>query len=358
MKLILTLTAASLLAVAAPAQQYDDNGTDLNGGPGASVPGDMLQTFVGPTSRGTGLAHNGGILYQMDSYDGLAEVRQLSDAGGAIAGPAIPIANAGDYECGWDDKRELIVTCNASLDVVYGYTTAGVQVFAWPFPATGHVGVAWDCRRDVYWLSDWSVNTVFSLDANTGIPTGVSYSTAAYGVSRISDTLYTCGRNENIIAGFNAATGASVCSYPVIEPNSNAVAGLTVGTRGSVFTAQYANSNHYEQEACHGLRPSFRISPNFPVAGGPITMSMSGLIPGSWGIFAYSLTGCGPTPSPIGAMLLSNPRSVIATIPSNGSGVASLSANLPGSLAGRRVYMHGGGLHANSGPCNNQIINP
>jgi len=206
---------------------------------------------------------------------------------------------------------------------------------------------------------------VFSLNASTGAPTGVSYPTSAYGVTRISgvaydantDTLYTCGRNENIIAGFNAATGASVCSYPVIEPNSNAVAGLTVGTRGSVFTAQYANSNHYEQEACHGLRPSLRLTPNFPVAGGPITMSMSGLIPGERGLFAYSLTGCGPTPSPIGDMLLSNPRSVIASVPSNGAGVSTISASLPLVLSGRRVYMHGGGL-SGSGRCNNQIINP
>ena len=364
MRILFTLSAAAALAAGASAQQLDHNGNFVGGGPGASAPGAVLDTWTGPSSRGTGLAHNGDLLYMLDSYGGLPVVHHLRDSDGAVLG-STPIANTTDYECAWDDKRELIVTTNASLDVLYGYTRTGVQMFAWPFPSTGYVGVAWDCRRDVYWVSDWTVSSVIAINAATGVPTGASYNTGAYGLSRISgtaydsntDTIYVCGRDQNMIAGFNAATGAMVCTFPVAEPNSNAVAGMTVAPRGSIYTAQYFNSNHYELEGCHGLRPQLRMTPNFPTAGSPITMTMAGLNAGERGLFAYSLTGCGPTPSPIGDVLLSNPRAVLASVPANGAGVSSISAVLPTVLAGRTVYLHGGGL-SGSGRCNAAIMKP
>lgn len=364
MRILFTLSAAAALAGGISAQQLDHNGNFVGGGPGSSAPGAVLDTWTGPSGRGTGLAHNGELLYMLDSYGGLPMVHHLRDSDGAVLG-STPIANTTDYECAWDDKRELIVTTNASTDVLYGYTRTGVQVFAWSFPGTGYVGAAWDCRRDVYWISDWTVSAVFALNATTGAPTGMSYNAGVYGLSRISgtaydantDTLYVCGRDQNLIVGFNAATGVMVCTFSVAEPNLNAVSGMTVAPRGSIFTTQYENSNHYELEGCHSLHPQLRLTPNFPIAGGPISLVMSGLMPGERGLIAYSLTGCGPTSSPIGEMLLSIPRTVLVNAPSNGAGVMTVNANLPGSLSGRRIFLHGGGL-SGSGRCNNAIINP
>lgn len=365
MKHLLPILAAGVFASATPAQQYDANGNDPStlGGPVVSAPGAVLSTITGPVSPSSDVAHNGQYLMQVSAYDGAATVYLLNDATGAVMGN-IPIASTSDFGLAWDDKRDLVVTCNASTDVVSTFTTAGVMVNSWPYPSTGHVGLAWDCRRDVYWAVDWSANTLKAINATTGA-VGTTWSTAAVGCTRgagvgydaNTDTLYVGGRDQNMIFGVNAATGALVCSFAT-QNGSNNPQGVAMSPRGGVWHSSWNSSSLYELEGCNPTHPELRINPNFPIAGGMITLTMSRLNAGERAVFAYSLAGCGPTPSPIGDMLLSNPRAAIAIVPANGAGVAQIGpAMLPPGLGGATVYLHGGGL-GGSGRCNNAIINP
>lgn len=89
----------------------------------------------------------------MSAYDSMAQVYLCNDATGAVVG-TIPIQSSSDFGLAWDDKRELVVTSNPGTDVLNTYTRAGQLVSSWSYPGTGFVGVAWDCRRDVYWVCD------------------------------------------------------------------------------------------------------------------------------------------------------------------------------------------------------------
>lgn len=364
MKTFLSICAAVSLVAILPAQQYDANGNDpaTLGGPIGSVPGSVLQTLSGPTYPSSDIAHDGQYLMVVSAYDGAALVYLVNDSTGTTAG-TIGIGSTSDFGLAWDDERELVVTCNAGTDVITTYTRAGGLVSTWSYPGTGHVGIAWDCRRDVYWVCDWSANLLKAINPVTGA-VGTTFSTTAFGCSRSAglgydantDTLYVGGRDQNAIFGVNAATGGLVCSFGAVDGGNNPQ-GVAMSPRGGVWHSSWNSNALNELEACTPVHPQVRISPNFPIAGGGVTMTMSGLMPAERAIYAYSLTGCGPTPSPIGDVLLSNPRGVLAIVPANGSGVATIGATIPGSLAGRTIFLHGGGL-GGSGRCNNAIINP
>lgn len=356
---------AIALAGSASAQQFDANGNDpaTLGGPLGSAPGTVLSTVFGPVSPSSDLAHDGQYLMLVSAYDGVASVYLLNDATGALAG-SIPIGSTSDFGLAWDDKRELAVTCNAGTDVITTYTRTGALVSSWSYPGTGHVGLAWDCRRDVYWVVDWSTNSLKAINSTTGA-VGTTWSTAAVGCTRgagvgydaNTDTLYVGGRDQNMIFGVNAATGALVCSFAAVD-GANNPQGVAMSPRGGVWHSSWNSNALNELEGCFRPHPELRINPNFPVAGGSITLAMSRLLPGERAIFAFSRAGCGPTPSPIGDLLLSFPRAAIAIVPANGAGVAQLGpATLPAGLAGVTVYLHGGGL-GGSGRCNNAIIKP
>ncbi len=364
MKNLFSFAAVALLAAALPAQQYDANGNDLStlGGPIGSAPGSVLLTVNGPVSPASDLAHDGQNLLLVSAYDGAAVIYSLNDATGATLGTT-PIGSTSDFGLAWDDKRELFVTSNASSDVITTYTRTGGLVNTWSYPGAGHVGLAWDCRRDVYWVIDWSLNSVTAVNPVTGA-LGVSYSTAAIGCTRgaglgydaNTDTLYMGGRDQSAIFGMNAATGAAVCSFAA-QNGSNNPQGVSMSPRGGVWHSSWNSAQLNELEGCTPKHPEMRFSPNFPIAGNAVTLTMRYLIPGERAIFVYSRTGCGPTPSPIGDMLLSNPRIVLAIIPASGAGVATIGGVLPAGLAGSTLFFHGGGL-GGSGRCNNAIIRP
>jgi len=363
MKHLPLILVASLLAAPLTAQQYDYNGDPVGGdvGGGPNVPGTILKTITCGSARYNDIAHDGEYLLALD---GTTAVVQVIDDVTGFTVATIPVVASDEYGLAWDDKRELLVTTNASSDVVNTYTRAGVLVNSWPFPSTGFVGATWDCRRDVYWIVDWSANTLIALDPTTGAP-GTVYSTSAFGCTRgagvaydaNTDTIYVGGRDQKTIFGVTASAGALVCSFLGDQGSTSNPHGLAWSPRGGVWEALYSSGQMHEREACTPTHPWLKILPAFPTAGSPIAMTMSGLIPGERGIFLYSTTGCGPTASPIGDLLLSLPRTVITIRPANGLGVASIGANLPGGLSGRRVYLHGGGL-SGSGRCNNAIINP
>ena len=356
----------AVIALAAPsfAQQYDAAGNDPStlGGPVVSAPGAVLQTLSGPTSPSSDLAHDGQYLLVCSFYDGAPSIYHVNDATGAVAATTT-IGTAGDFGLAWDDKRQLFITADPGADVLQGWTRTGALAFTYSYPSTGHVGVAWDCRRDVYWVLDWSFNSVSAINPATGAM-GATYSTSAIGCTRGAglgydanlDILYMGGRDQNAVFGMNAATGALVCSFAAQDGGNNPQ-GVSMSPRGGVWHSSWNSGALNELEGCKPTHPDLRFNPNFPLAGSPVTMTMRYLMPGERAIFAYSLTGCGPTASPIGDMLLSNPRFALAIVPASGAGVASLTGVIPGGLAGATIYFHGGGL-GGSGRCNTVIIRP
>lgn len=255
------------------------------------------------------------------------------------------------------------MTADPSLDVLQGWTRTGALAFTYSYPSTGHVGVAWDCRRDVYWVLDWSFNTVTAINPTTGAM-GASHSTSAIGCTRGAglgydanlDILYMGGRDQNTVFGMDAATGAPVCSFAAQDGGNNPQ-GVAMSPRGGVWHSSWNSNALNELEGCKPTHPELRFSPNFPIAGNTVILAMQYLMANERAIFAYSLTGCGPTPSPIGDVLLSNPRYVLAITPATGAGVAALAGVIPGGLSGATIYFHGGGL-GGSGRCNNAIIRP
>jgi hypothetical protein len=355
---------ASMLAALSPAQQYDSAGNDpaTLGGPVVGSPGSALTALTGPVSPGSDLCHDGQYLMEVSAYDGFAGVYFLNDATGAVAS-TLAIGTFNDFGVAWDDERELIVLCDSTADTISTYTRAGVPVSTWSYPFTGNVGLAWDCRRDVYWVADWTTESLHALNPATGAVLS-SISASAVGASRIAglaydaneDVLYVGGRDQNAIFGIEAATGSLRCSFASTNGGNNPQ-GLAFSPRGAVWHSSWNSTGLYELEGCNSTHPQLRLSPNFPTAGGPITLTMSGLGAGHRAVFGYSLTGCGPTNSPLGEMLVSPPVQVLAIVAANGAGVATVAAGVPIGLAGRTVWMHGGNLTTGQ-RCNNVVLNP
>jgi len=77
------------------------------------------------------------------------------------------------------------------------------------------------------------------------------------------------------------------------------------------------------------------------VAGSAAIVEVSNVTPGASVVIGYSLTGAGPTNTPLGAAMLSPP---IHQLPATAgpTGLVQLTVPLPPSLSGRTVYTHAG----------------
>lgn len=364
MKSLTILPASILLASALTAQQYDDAGNDpaFTGGPGSNIPGSVLSSIMGPVSPGSDLCHDGENLLMVSAYDGVGLIYQIKESTGAVVATTA-IGTTSDFGLAWDDRRERFITTDPSADVVQAWSRTGALLSTFSFANTGLVGAGWDCMRDVYWVCDWQTDTVFAINPATGAA-GFSFPVGAAGCTRpaglafdpVADLIYVGGRDVNAVFAFNPSTGALVCNFNA-QGGGNSPQGCAMSTRGGVWHSVWTSAGLYELEGCTPVHPRLLVSPNFPLAGGPISLSMTGLAPGQSAAIGYSTTGCGPIPSPLGPLLLSPPANLLAMIPANGSGVATLNGNLPPVLAGMTVYLHGGNMSTGQ-RCNNAILRP
>lgn len=356
MRIFLTLAGAMLLAVPAFGGQQPSHGGGMGPG-GPNAPGDEVKIIFGPGGDYRDLAHDGQYLL---AYATGSSIQIIHDGNGASMG-TIALPSGDYYGLTWDDKRERIVTTDSTSGIVSVFTRGGVLTASWSVPGTGLRGAAWDRGRDLYWVIDATANTVFAVDPTTGAA-GTMFSTAAIGCTRgvglchdpNTDILYVTGRDQDAIFGMNAATGALVCSFPVHAQGGQ---GLAISPRGGIWEYRLLGDALREHEGCSPIYPELRINPNFPSAGGPVTLTMRGLAAGERAVILHSRTGGGPTSSPIGELLLSHPRIVLAVIPAGGAGAVTLSGTLPIGTAGMTIYFHGGGL-GGSGRCNPLIIRP
>lgn len=364
MRAISLLPACLLLAGSLTAQQYDAAGNDPTfvSGPGSSAPGSVLATVTGPYGPSSDLCHDGENLLVCSAYDGVGRIYHVNESTGATVATT-PIGTTSDFGLAWDDQREIFVTSDPSADVLQGWSRAGAPLFSYAFPGTGLVGVGWDCMRDVYWVCDWTTEQVYAVNPATGA-IGFGFGVAFSGCTRVAglafdpvaDVIYVGGRDTNRIYGFNPATGGLVCSFAA-QDGSNNPQGCAMSMRGGVWHSSWNSSRLYELESCTPVHPWLLIAPNFPTAGSPVTLTMSGLGAGHTAVIAYSLSGCGPMSSPLGTMLLSPPAKVLVMAPANGAGVYATTKTIPSGLAGRSIYLHGGNATAVQ-RCNNAILHP
>lgn len=360
-----TFIAASLsLTASLAAQQYDAAGNDpaFAGGPGSTAPGSVLSAIIGPVGPGSDLCHDGENLLMVSGYDGGGLIYHIKESTGTVAATTA-IGTTFDFGLAWDDRRERFITTDPSADVVQAWSRTGALLATFPFPNTGMVGAGWDCMRDVYWVCDWQSETVFAINPVTGAA-GFSFSVGAAGCSRpaglafdpVADLIYVGGRDASTIFAFNPVTGALVCSFGAQDGGNNPQ-GCGMSLRGGVWHSSWNSAGLYELEGCTPIHPRLLITPNFPVAGGPISLSMTGLAPGQNAAIGFSTAGCGPIPSPLGPLLLSPPANLLAIVPANGSGTSTMTGMLPPVLAGMTVYLHGGNLSTGQ-RCNNAILRP
>lgn len=344
----LTSLILALCTAGALAQQYDASGNPPlgSGGAGGRAPGSVLTTLNGPASPSSDVDHDGTDLLVISAYDGQAKIYVVNDTTGAVI-RTVPINDAGDFGCGWDGLRRLYLTSNPGLHVVKtfdGVNANPVSTFAVP---GNPVGIAHDSRRDVYWVCDWTTNTVYSINPNTGAVI-TTYSTAAVGCTRPAgvgydsgnDTIYVGGRDQNQIYGMNAANGALVCSFPAQDGGNNPQGTGVETARKSVWHSSWNSNRLYELEGCWGPPgPVLSASGSCP---GPMTFTASGVTPNGNVAFVWGTAGTFTIPSgyPCAGIQLDllplrrpPPGYVVST--ANASGVATASGSAPPAACGR-----------------------
>jgi hypothetical protein len=331
-------------------QVYDLNGDLLQSGPGSNAPGDVLTSIVASGSGGySGAARNGSTVLLVDSADGRAVIYQVSEATGAALG-TIPILNAGDFGLGYDSSRDLYVTTNASSDVISTFTSAGALTSTWAAPGSGPVGAAHDAGRDVYWICDWSSNTVSSMSPVTGA-TLTTFDLSLAGCSRpagvgfnlANDQIIVGGRDQGAVFVLDAGTGSLVRSFAAQIGGSNDPRGFASSSSGNVWQTLQNSNTVYELDLDNGLAgPVLSIT---GLAGGSTaTISVDNATAGGAVLIGYSLTGAGPTNTPLGAVNLSAPITQLPTLTANASGLATMSTGVPGQASGFTLYMQAADL--------------
>lgn len=331
-------------------QVLDLNGDLLQSGPGSNAPGDVLTSIVASGSSGySGGARNGSTLFFVDSGDGLAVIYQVSESTGAALG-TIPIQNSGDFGLGYDTSRGLHVTTNAGTDVVSTFTSAGVLTNSWPAPGSGPVGAAHDAGRDVYWICDWSANSVSSMSPITGA-TITTWDLSAIGCTRpagvgfnlANDQIIVGGRDQGAVFVLDASTGALVRSFAAQLAGSNDPRGFTSSSSGNIWQTQQTSNTVYELDLDNGP-----IGPVLSIVGlaggGTATISVNSATAGGAVLIGYSLTGAGPTNTPLGTVSLSAPITQLPTLTADPSGLASLTTGVPGRASGFTLYMQSADL--------------
>ena len=165
-----------ILAAVASSQAFDTAGNPLNAASQTSsgrAAGDVLSSITGPSSPNSDLAYNGATLLVTSYTDGQALIYGLDDTNGTVL-YTVPTNDSGDFGLAYDDTRVLYATTktassgSGSLKTFDGVN--GTPVNSWPTPSRGPVGAAYDASRDVYWVCDWTLDSVTAMNAAVTAP--------------------------------------------------------------------------------------------------------------------------------------------------------------------------------------------
>ena len=321
------------------AQVYDHNGNAPGMIPGVAAPGDVLNQFTAGGNPNSGAARNGSTLLLTSGYDGAPTIYQVDEATGASTG-SVTINDAGDFGLGYDSGRGLYITTNAGTDIVSTFNATGL-VSSWPAPGSGPVGAAHDSLRDVYWICDWSGNTLTAMDPTSGLP-GTTFDLAAVGCTRSAGVAYDAANDQVIVGGrdasaifvLDATTGALVRSFGA-QDGSNNPQGLSDSSSGNVWHTSWNSGAVFEVDLGNGGSGGLVLA----VSGtcpGVMTISVSGATPlGAVAMItgpAGSFTVLGGSCS--GLTLGISAPSLAAIVSADAAGDVSLSPSIGGGLCG------------------------
>lgn len=310
-------------------QVYDHNGNVPGIAPGSTAPGDLLNQYTAGANPNSGAARNGGTLLLTSGYDGAAVIYQVDEATGASTG-TVAINDSGDFGLAYDGVRGLYVTTHAGTDIVSTFNATGL-VNSWPAPGSGPVGAAHDTLRDVYWICDWSGNTLTAMDPTSGLP-GTTFDLAAVGCTRSAGVAYDAANDQVIVGGrdasaifvLDAATGALVRSFGA-QDGSNNCQGLADSSSGNVWHTSWNSGDVFEVDlgnAGGGL--TLAVSGTCP---GLMSIDISGATPNDQVMLVYGSAGSFTVPGgPCAGLVLGIASPTLgAALPTDASGNASLS---------------------------------
>lgn len=287
------LVAFLLLIPIASVAQFDELGNDLNVDPGPD-PGqigfqpEICGDCKDPDTRVWGVAFRNGEMWVVDLR---RRMFRLIDCEPVSEIPLTgTVLTAG---LGYDATRDVFILTDASFNSVFQVTPGGRLLAQWPTPGPGPVGAAYDPGRDLYWVSDWEEDRLYSIDPKTGlpgpsitIPAGSRISGLAYDAAL--DALIYHSRDEGVTYWISVETQdiLGVYAVPFAGRNNGAGAGLDPENRTlwvshsedpRVFCERglVGGTRRGSQRARPGRRFQALTSPQQPSGGAPTLFSTS-----------------------------------------------------------------------------------
>ncbi|MFK5956433.1 MAG: FG-GAP-like repeat-containing protein [Planctomycetota bacterium] len=301
-----------------------DGAASASFGASVSAAGDVNgdgfdDVIVGATGTGSGSAYvysgaNGSLLYQWNG-------QSANDRFG------YSVSGAGDVN--GDGFADLVVgalfATAISSGSAYVYSgTNGSMLYQWDGQALGNrfgnsVSSAGDVNGDGF---DDVIVGANGTD-NHGIDSGTAYVySGAYG-----SLLHQW-------EGQNADDQFGHCVSGAGDVNGDGFENVIVG-------ANFASNNGTDSGSAYVYSVSAAYSITPMTAGSPATFMITGATPNSSVTLGYSLLGAGPFTTAFGVVAMTPPIHILSVLATNANGDASLTLNVPGSVAGRTLYTQG-----------------
>jgi len=257
-KSALAVLCLLLLAPLGPGQALDSNGDVVGAYPprGSRAPGDLISTLALTISSKSvkDLAHDGTNL--IVSVNGTA-LYVIDESTGVVTG-TIPVTGFAGYGVGYDSLRNVYVnSCQTYVATYDGVNPAPVN--QWYLPTSSAVGVAYDSKRDLYWVADWKKNKVYGCEPTFGgIP--VDHDLAGFGCTRSSGVAYDAVYDELIIGSrdtnrffvLDPASGSSIVSFRCVGYGLNNPEGCCSTPRSTLWQSKFFDTVLYQLSTGHG----------------------------------------------------------------------------------------------------------
>jgi hypothetical protein len=232
MRLATVLGLILLVLPGLAAAELDVAGNLVDAGPGTTdSPGDPCGQCPEPASPDYGVAFKGGDLHVLSG----GIIYQLVNC--QVVGTTILQGVGFGYGLGYDSVRDMWIVADPGASRIYQVNAAGSVMNSWPSPSVRPVGAAYCSTNDLYWVCDWQINQLNSIDPNTGMP-GPAINVPAG--TRISGLGYDAGGDVFFYHGRDQATsyvitsgGQLVVSFPVPFGGNNNGQGAGIAPDGN-----------------------------------------------------------------------------------------------------------------------------